>query len=119
MGRDPIQNWSGCETRLVVSFYIRTPLGRIRSSAVHTGPVWIGPKKEQIQNGSAPVCTMPKAFSFPFLEELYYCTIALCKIKRDISLCVRNGKIENEHFVGFLGVYDRGLLLFHYFLELT
>ena len=40
-----------------VCFHIRTTMDQIHASGIHSGPVWIGSKREQIQNGSAPVCT--------------------------------------------------------------
>ena len=49
-GADAKRGSLSLNRRRIASFYIRTPLGRIRSSAVHTGPVWIGPKRDQIKN---------------------------------------------------------------------
>ena len=46
-------------THQEASFDIHITWERIHISDVHSGPVWIGFKREKIQNGSAPVCTKP------------------------------------------------------------
>ena len=71
--RSIVQNWCRCETRLVFIIKYKGFLYAVGSvfsyphyfgsdpyQWCHTGSVWIGSKREQIQNGSAPVYIKPQ-----------------------------------------------------------